>query len=85
MPDLDNVCVFIMHNHICMQGQAANCTINVLRAHAAAVEEFRRIVPGGKISMNLNLDHFIPFHENDELDKASTSLSIDNCNSLTVL
>ncbi len=53
-----------------MQGQTANCTLNVLKAHAAAVEEFRKIVPGGKISMNLNSDWAIPLHENDELDKA---------------
>ncbi|BDA42215.1 beta-glucosidase 1A [Coccomyxa sp. Obi] len=34
--------------------QAWNCSYNVLRAHAAAVKEFRAAVPGGRISMCLN-------------------------------
>ncbi|CAL8468093.1 g7632 [Coccomyxa elongata] len=58
-------------------GHAAKCTINVLKAHAAAVEEFRKIVPGGKISMNLNSDWAIPFHENDELDKGAAQRRLD--------
>lgn len=29
---------------------------NVLNAHAAAVREFRRLLPGGLISINLNSD-----------------------------
>lgn len=29
---------------------------NVLQAHAAAVKQFRALVPGGKISINLNCD-----------------------------
>ena len=43
--------------------------MNVLKAHAAAVKEFRAIVPGGKISMNLNSDWYLPFDEDNELDK----------------
>ena len=34
---------------------------NVLRAHAAAVAEFRRLVPGGRISMNINGDWAEPY------------------------
>ncbi|KAK9917352.1 hypothetical protein WJX75_003452 [Coccomyxa subellipsoidea] len=36
--------------------QAWNCVHNVLQAHAAAVKQFRALVPGGKISINLNCD-----------------------------
>ncbi|EIE27639.1 beta-glucosidase [Coccomyxa subellipsoidea C-169] len=36
--------------------QAWNCVHNVLKAHAAAVKQFRALVPNGKISMNLNCD-----------------------------
>lgn len=53
-----------------MQKQTANCTLNVLKAHAAAVKEFRKIVPGGKIAMNLNSDWYYPLDENSEQDKA---------------
>lgn len=51
------------------QEQVANSTMNVLKAHAAAVKEFRKIVPGGKISMNLNSDWYLPLDEDSELDK----------------
>lgn len=37
-----------------VQKQAWNCSHNVLRAHAAAVKEFRAAVPAGRISMSLN-------------------------------
>lgn len=43
--------------------------MNVLKAHAAAVKEFRTIIPGGKISMNLNSDWYLPLDEDSELDK----------------
>ena len=39
---------------------------NVLRAHAAAVAEFRRLVPGGRISMNLNGDWAEPYTQSDD-------------------
>ena len=41
---------------------------NVLQAHAAAVQEFRLAVPGGKISINLNCDWGEPY-SNSEADK----------------
>jgi len=41
---------------------------NVLRAHAAAVAEFRRLVPGGRISMNINGDWAEPYTQS-EADK----------------
>jgi len=34
---------------------------NVLQAHAAAVKAFRTLMPGGKISINLNCDWAQPF------------------------
>ena len=34
---------------------------NVLRAHAAAVQRFRALVPAGKISINLNCDFGTPY------------------------
>jgi hypothetical protein len=40
----------------------------VLRAHAAAVAEFRRLVPGGRISMNINGDWAEPYTQS-EADK----------------
>ena len=39
-----------------LQVQAWNCVHNVLQAHAAAVKQFRALVPNGKISINLNCD-----------------------------
>ena len=45
---------------------------NVLRAHAAAVAEFRRLVPGGRISMNLNGDWGEPYTQS-EADKVPRS------------
>lgn len=53
------------------QEQVANCAMNVLRSHAAAVKEFRKIVPGGKIAMNLNSDWYYPLDANNEQDKVS--------------
>ena len=38
---------------------------NVLRAHAAAVAEFRLLVPGGRISMNINGDWAEPYTQSD--------------------
>ncbi|CAL8463585.1 g3119 [Coccomyxa elongata] len=38
------------------KAQAWNCVYNVLQAHAAAVKQFRALMPGAKISMNLNCD-----------------------------
>jgi len=38
------------------QAVAWNCVYHVLLAHAAAVKRFRAIVPGGRISMNINCD-----------------------------
>lgn len=35
---------------------AWNCAYHVLLAHAAAVQRFRTLVPGGRISMNINSD-----------------------------
>eukprot|EP00884_Botryococcus_braunii_P008097 jgi/Botrbrau1/17289/Bobra.0015s0046.1 len=37
------------------------CTYHVLLAHAAAVKAFRALVPGGKISMNINGDWSEPY------------------------
>lgn len=37
------------------------CSHNVLLAHAAAVQHFRRLVPDGKISINLNCEWAEPF------------------------
>jgi hypothetical protein len=37
------------------------CTYHVLLAHAAAVKAFRTLVPGGKISMNINGDWSEPY------------------------
>ena len=45
---------------------------NVLRAHAAAVAEFRRLVPGGRISMNINGDWAEPYTD-FEADKVQHS------------
>ena len=49
---------------------------NVLRAHAAAVAEFRRLVPGGRISMNLNGDWAEPYTQSDadKVRRAGTGL-----------
>lgn len=52
-----------------MQMQVANCSMNVLYAHAAAVRQFRKIVPGGKISMNINVEWSIPFDSSNEQDQ----------------
>ncbi|KAK9906473.1 hypothetical protein WJX75_002508 [Coccomyxa subellipsoidea] len=51
--------------------QAANCTLNVLKSHAASVKEFRKLVPGGMISMNLNAEWALPKDPNSEADKAA--------------
>jgi len=56
-----------------MQRQAYNCVHNVLQAHAAAVQEFRTVVPDGKISINLNSDWGEPSNKNSEADKVSLS------------
>lgn len=55
-----------------MQMQVANCSMNALYAHAAAVKQFRKIVPGGKISMNLNAEWSVPFDSNNEQDLVMT-------------
>lgn len=47
----------------------ANCSLNVLKSHAAAFKEFKELVPGGEISMNLNAEWTLPFDPNSELDK----------------
>ena len=49
---------------------------NVLRAHAAAVAEFRRLVPGGRISMNINGDWAEPYTQSqaDKVDCAGVTL-----------
>ena len=64
-----------------MQKQAYNCVHNVLQAHAAAVQEFRAIVPGGKISINLNSDWGEPYSESSPADKvkASPQQSLGHC------
>ena len=54
-----------------VQRQAYNCAHNVLQAHAAAVQEFRRIVPGGKISINLNSDWGEPYSQSSPADKVA--------------
>ena len=56
-----------------MQRQAYNCVHNVLQAHAAAVQEFRTVVPDGKISINLNSDWGEPSNKNSEADKVNPS------------
>jgi beta-glucosidase/6-phospho-beta-glucosidase/beta-galactosidase len=43
------------------QAAAYSCVHNVLRAHAAAVQRFRALVPAGKISINLNCDFGTPY------------------------
>lgn len=48
------------------QGYVWDCTNNVLRAHASAVREFRRIVPNGKISMNLAVQWSEPRSDSEE-------------------
>jgi beta-glucosidase/6-phospho-beta-glucosidase/beta-galactosidase len=57
-----------------MQEQAANCTLNVLKSHAASVKEFRKLVPGGMISMNLNAEWALPKDPNSEADKVNQIL-----------
>ena len=52
-----------------VQRQAYNCVLNVLQAHAAAVQEFRSVVPDGKISINLNSDWGEPYNPSSEADK----------------
>lgn len=42
---------------------------NVLRAHAAAVAEFRVAVPGGRISMNINGDWAEPYDLESQADR----------------
>ncbi len=54
-----------------MQRQAYNCVHNVLKAHAAVVQEFRTIVPGGKISINLNSDWGEPYSASSPADKVT--------------
>ena len=54
-----------------LQRQAYNCVHNVLKAHAAAVQEFRTIVPGGKISINLNSDWGEPYSKSSPADKVT--------------
>ncbi len=54
---------------VLVQRQAYNCVFNVLQAHAAAVQEFRAIVPDGKISINLNSDWGEPYNPNSAADK----------------
>jgi len=43
-----------------------SCHNNVLRAHASAVREFRRIVPNGKIGMNLAIQWSEPRSDSAE-------------------
>ncbi|EIE24321.1 glycoside hydrolase [Coccomyxa subellipsoidea C-169] len=62
-----------IHSH----EQAANCTINVLRAHAAAVKEFRKLVPGGFVSMNINVETSLPYDSTSELDTAAAQRKMD--------
>ena len=52
-----------------VQRQAYNCVFNVLQAHAAAVQEFRSVVPDGKISINLNSDWGEPYNPSSDADK----------------
>ena len=42
------------------------CHNNVLRAHASAVREFRRLVPNGKIGMNLAIQWAEPRTDSEE-------------------
>ncbi len=60
-----------MANCMCSvpQEQVANCIVNVLKAHAAAVKVFRKVVPGGMIAMNLNAESSLPFDASSEMDK----------------
>lgn len=57
------------------QEQADECIMNVLRAHAAAVKQFRDIVPGGKIGMNLNAESGLPYDANSEKDKVRPGIT----------
>ncbi|BDA45965.1 beta-glucosidase 6 [Coccomyxa sp. Obi] len=57
--------------------QTANCSMNVLYAHAAAVKEFRKIVPGGKIAMNLNAEWSLPFDSNNVQDQEAAQRKQD--------
>ena len=43
--------------------------MNVLKAHAAAVKGFRKIVPGGQVSMNLNAETSLPWDASSDQDK----------------
>ena len=52
-----------------VQRQAYNCVFNVLQAHAAAVQEFRSVVPDGRISINLNSDWGEPYNPSSDADK----------------
>ena len=56
-----------------VQGQAWNCSYNVLKAHAAAVKVFRAAVPTGRISMCLNSEWAQPL-TNSTADAVSSSL-----------
>lgn len=58
-----------------VQRQAYNCVHNVLQAHAAAVQEFRAIVPDGKISINLNSDWGEPYSASSPADKVCVLLN----------
>ncbi|CAL5223968.1 g6575 [Coccomyxa viridis] len=59
------------------QRQAYNCVHNVLKAHAAVVQEFRTIVPGGKISINLNSDWGEPYSASSPADKAAAQRMVE--------
>ncbi|KAK9832581.1 hypothetical protein WJX81_000662 [Elliptochloris bilobata] len=52
------------------QGYVWECHNNVLRAHASAVREFRRLVPNGKIGMNLAVQWSEP-RSDSEADRAA--------------
>eukprot|EP00884_Botryococcus_braunii_P006572 jgi/Botrbrau1/15916/Bobra.40_1s0097.2 len=56
--------------------EAMLATHNVLNAHAAAVKIFRRLVPGGKISMNLNCEWANPYSDSPE-DKEAAQRHLD--------
>ena len=60
-------------------GYVWECTNNVLRAHAAAVREFRRIVPNGKIGMNLAIQWAEPRSDSEEDRVRGTAGRCSSC------
>ena len=64
-PLISRVCVIATIRAAFLSQVAAwNCVYTVLLAHAEAAKQFRALVPGGKLSINLNCDFAEPLTRN---------------------